>query len=89
MNNPKIKNIIDSISLISLQGYKNEDGTSIEDHEIIKMIHTILSEHSICLSVKLAVPDTPYDEIFYEFQQTARGLIDGRWFTPDNAMVDW
>ena len=78
MNNPKVKNLLDSIDLINIQGFKNEDGNLIEDHELLKMIYAIVSEHCIQLNVKLAVPEPPYDEIFYEFQQAARALIDGQ-----------
>lgn len=66
-NSPKIKNFLDSILLINLQEYKNEDGNTVEDHEILRMIHIIMSEHNICLSVRLAVPEPPYEGIFYEF----------------------
>ena len=66
-NSPKIKNFLDSILLINLQEYKNEDETTVEDHEILRMIHIIMSEHNICLSVRLAVPEPPYEGIFYEF----------------------
>ena len=87
MNNPKVKNLLDSIDLINIQRFKNEDGELIEDHELLKMIYAIVSEHCIHLNVKLAVPEPPYDEIFYEFQQAARALIDGQWFDPVGVIV--
>ena len=76
LNSPRIKNIIESLDLISLQEYKDDSGNLVPDHSILKMIHSIMQDNKISLSFQLAIPDPPLNEIYYSFQQTARGIID-------------
>ena len=47
--------------------------------------YTTMSEHNIQISVKLAVPEPPFHEVFYQFQQAARDLIDGQFSDPSKC----
>ena len=75
-NNVKIKTIVDSLELLFLQNFTDDDRQPLPDAELLKMLHRIILESGIAIQVSVSVPEPPLDKLYFSLMEAAGEMMD-------------
>ena len=75
-NNAKLKNIVDSLELLFLQNFTDDERLPLPDAELLKMLHRTVSEAGISIQISVSVPEPPLDKLYFSLMETAGDMMD-------------